>query len=121
MSGLRFVGYTSGLLILGLSALMLAPALVDALSGYQDWRAFIAAAIVTALVGGALTLACHQDQASAPSLRESFLIVVVSWVMLPFFGALPFIFGGGAMSFLNALFESVSGMTTTGATIQVGI
>ncbi len=50
-------------------------------------------------------------------IREGNCIVVVAWILACLFGMLPFLFYGGEFSFLNALFESVSGFTTTGASI----
>lgn len=49
--------------------------------------------------------------------REGFLIVSLSWILLSFFGALPFVISGATPSFVDALFETVSGFTTTGASI----
>ena len=49
--------------------------------------------------------------------REGFVIVSVSWILLSFFGALPFVFSGEIPSLIDAMFEVVSGFTTTGATI----
>lgn len=118
MNEFRLVSYTTGLLCFSLSMLMLAPAAVDAYAGNPDWRAFIASAVFTGLVGGALALGGTREGAPSEqmSTQQAFLIVVVSWVLLPFFGALPFAFGSDQIRFLDALFESVSGMTTTGAT-----
>ena len=53
--------------------------------------------------------------------REGFAIVSLSWILLSFFGALPFVFSGQIPSIVDAMFEVVSGFTTTGATILVDI
>lgn len=49
--------------------------------------------------------------------REGLVIVALSWILLSFLGALPFVFSGAATNFMDAWFETVSGFTTTGATI----
>lgn len=49
--------------------------------------------------------------------REGFVIVAFGWMVLSFFGALPFVFSGAIPSLIDALFETVSGFTTTGASI----
>lgn len=49
--------------------------------------------------------------------REGFLVVSLSWILLSLFGALPFVFSGAIPSFIDAFFETVSGFTTTGATV----
>lgn len=51
------------------------------------------------------------------SLREGYLNVAVSWLLLAFFGTLPYLFSGTVPGFINALFETMSGFTTTGATV----
>ncbi len=53
--------------------------------------------------------------------REGFVIVSLSWILLSFFGALPFVFSGEIPSLVDAFFETVSGFTTTGATILTDI
>ncbi len=53
--------------------------------------------------------------------REGFVIVSLSWILLSFFGALPFVFSGEIPSLIDAFFETVSGFTTTGATILTNI
>lgn len=121
MTDFRVVGYTVGVMTLGLAALMLAPAVVDMVEGSEDWRAFIAAAILTGLVGGALTLGSHGAQFDKFTIQDAFLLVVASWVMLPLFGALPFMFGAYQATVIDSIFESVSGMTTTGSTVLIGI
>lgn len=53
--------------------------------------------------------------------RDGFAIVALGWVMISFFGALPFVFSGAIPSFIDAIFESISGFSTTGATILTNI
>ena len=51
------------------------------------------------------------------SLQDGFMIIVLSWILSFLFGMLPYVMWGGEFSLVNALFESVSGYTTTGSTI----
>ena len=53
--------------------------------------------------------------------REGFVIVSLSWILLSFFGSLPFVFSREISSLIDAFFETVSGFTTTGATILTNI
>ena len=53
--------------------------------------------------------------------REGFVIVSLSWILLSFFGSLPFVFSQEISSLIDAFFETVSGFTTTGATILTNI
>lgn len=121
MIDLRPVGYVIGLMVLGLGAAMIAPALFDLFSNNADWRAFLISAVLTVLVGGALTLGSASRRDSRIAAEHAFLIVVFAWVLLPVFGALPFIFGAPQATPIDALFESVSGLTTTGSTIFANI
>lgn len=72
-------------------------------------------AFVTCTVGVfPLIFVPHSNQIS---IDEGFLVVILSWLTTCLFGALPYVMWGGEFSFVNAVFESVSGFTTTGATI----
>ena len=115
------VGYVVGLFIFFIGLAMLAPALLDYLSNSIDWRAFLVSSVLTCLTGGALALGCDSGKAAKLSIPQTFLLIVLTWVLLPFFGALPFVFGEIAARPIDALFESVSGLTTTGATVLKGL
>ncbi len=121
MFSLRPVGYVIGLMVLALGVFMIPPALVDAFDGRPDWRGFVVSAVFTLLFGGALTLGCQRGGRDGLSLPQAFLLVVATWVALPVFGALPFLLGEVQTSVIDALFEAVSGVTTTGSTIYVGL
>ncbi|MFT7057618.1 MAG: trk system potassium uptake protein TrkH [Pseudorhodobacter sp.] len=123
MIDLRPVGYVIGLLLVTLGAMMLFPMALDYASGDENWQAFLEAAIVTALFGAMMSLACANAAGSGRgiTLRESFLLTTGTWVALPLFGALPFMFGAPDATLTNAVFEAVSGMTTTGTTVFVGL
>lgn len=121
MIDFRPVGYVIGLMTLALAATMLAPALLDWIAGDRDWRAFAISAFLTGLFGGALTLACDRGRSSQLSLQQTFLLTVLAWSVLPFFGALPFAIGAPEARAVDALFESVSGITATGSTVFTGL
>lgn len=115
---LRPVGYVIGLFILAMGAVMLPPALLDGVSGDDGWKAFIVSFVVTTLVGGALTLGCLSGRSERLFIDQALLLVVVSWVLIPVFGALPFLFGDDGVRPIDAMFEAVSGLTTTGSTVM---
>ncbi|MFN6976977.1 MAG: TrkH family potassium uptake protein, partial [Gemmobacter sp.] len=118
---LRPVGYVLGLLIVALGAAMLLPLALDLAAGNGHWPAFMESAIITLLAGGVLALACASDTGRGLTLQQSFLLTTGAWVTLPAFGALPFMIGAPGASFTHAVFESMSGMTTTGSTVFVGL
>ncbi|THD82265.1 TrkH family potassium uptake protein [Aliigemmobacter aestuarii] len=121
MIDLRPVGYIIGLLLVALGALMLFPMALDQFSGDPNWRAMLEAAIITATSGGVLALACANATVRGLTLQQSFILTTGVWVALPAFGALPLILGAPGLDPVDALFESVSGMTTTGTTVIAGL
>ena len=88
---------------------------------YADgqWQVFVLSLLVCAAFGVLLWLP-NRNQHSALSVREGFLIVVLFWALLGVVGAIPFLLGL-QLSFTDAVFESISGFTTTGATVIVGL
>ncbi len=99
---------------------MFVPMVVDLSFEGLSWRAFAISGILTTIIGTGLALATY---APNPDLRarEAFLLTVFSWLALSLFSALPFVLNPMNMTWTNALFESVSGITTTGATVLTGL
>ncbi len=106
-------------LLLVTAACLLLPALVSALYGDPDWPYFLAAAGLGGLVGGLVLLTVRY----APELRvrEGFAVVSFGWLVVGLLGAMPYWLSGQIPSLIDAVFESISGFTTTGATILVDI
>ncbi len=121
MVDLRTVSYLLGLLLALFGATMLAPAAVDALDGSGNWPAFLISAGVTSFVGVGMALACGDREGRRVGVREAFFITTVIWVVSPMFGALPFVLGAPGARFVDAYFEAMSGLTTTGATVFAGL
>ena len=121
MFDLRPVGYVIGMLVAALGLTMLAPMLVDLIEGRGHWPAFAESAVITILVGGLVSISCQNGVKDRLSIQQTFLLTTGVWVALPVFGALPFIIGGPELSFINAMFEAMSGLTTTGATVMTGL
>ena len=107
---LRIVG-----LILCIEALCMLPSLLlAAASGGEDLQAFFVSAVLCGGIGGLLALIKPDD--SRLQTRDGFVCVALCWIVLGLFGALPYFFSG-CCDFMDAFFETVSGLTTTGATI----
>lgn len=121
MLDLRPVGYVIGLLSAVFGATMAVPLAVDFLAGSDHWRAFLQSAVVTTVLGGLLALACANGVGERLSLQQTFVMTTAVWVALPVFGALPFMFGATGARAVDAVFESMSGLTTTGATVFTGL
>jgi trk system potassium uptake protein TrkH len=121
MLDFRPVGYVIGLLLLALGASMGFPALADWLAASGNWRAFVASGAITVFVGVSLALACRAERQAGLSVRQTFLLTVLAWVVSPVFCAVPLVLGEPGLSSADAFFESMSGLTTTGATVIVGL
>jgi len=111
----RQVLFYVGLLLTGMAVAMTVPALVDAAAGDRDWFAFVSAAGVALFIGGGLMLATRREGRRL-SLRDAFLLTGASWLAAAAVGALPFWFSQLELSYGDAFFESMSGLTSTGAT-----
>ena len=116
----RPVIHVIGLLLATLGIAMLVPAIVDAAFGNPDWQVFAAASITTFFVGLGLFLSTR-GAPQALNLRQAFLLTAMAWLVIALFGALPFLYAELELSFTDAVFESVSGITTTGSTILTGL
>ena len=121
MMDLRPVGYVVGLLVGVLGLAMIVPLLVDLAEGRGHVIVFVEAGLITTAAGGMMALACANGVRQGLTIQQTFLLTTGVWVMLPIFGALPFMLGETQSSFTNAVFEAMSGLTTTGATVLTGL
>ena len=109
--------YLIGMLLCILSLFMMIPAFVDWLYGNNDWPAFVGASLLTLFVGAILYLSNRGSTTEHLELRQAFLLTNSAWISIALFGSLPFLLSEIDMSFTDAIFESTSGITTTGATV----
>ncbi len=123
---LRAVLWLLGCVLLLLAGFILVPAMVSAWFGEdRSFEGCLWASFVTALLGGMLTITCRGSTITSEGRtdyfrREGLAAVGLSWLVAGAGGALPFIFSGTIPAPADAFFESVSGFTTTGATILSG-
>jgi trk system potassium uptake protein TrkH len=115
MPDLRNVGFMVGVLLLFIAAMMLLPLFVSLYYSDGDTTAIIQSIAITAVIGGLLMLL--KPRKKDLGLREGFMVVAVSWAAMAIVGALPFYISGAIPSFIDSFFESMSGFTTTGASI----
>ncbi|MBF0247949.1 MAG: TrkH family potassium uptake protein [Alphaproteobacteria bacterium] len=120
MMDLRPVMFILGILMSMLALGMCLPALVDLVQGNPDWQVFAVSAGLTVFVGVSLVLTNSTERITL-NVRQAFVMTTLSWLVLTLFAALPFTFSELDLSFTDAFFESMSGITTTGSTVITGL
>lgn len=103
--------------LLFIEAALMSVCLIMAMAyGEDDMYAFLYAVAITAACGTVLRY-MGRNSGNMLSRRDAYLVVSLAWVLFSLFGTLPFVTGGYIKSFTDAYFETMSGFTTTGATI----
>ena len=111
----RMVLRTIGKILLFEAAMLMLPLITSLIYKENTWTYFLATISVILIVGGFMASTPTKDKRIYA--KEGFYIVSIAWILVSFFGALPFWFSGEIPSLIDAFFETVSGFTTTGATI----
>ncbi len=111
----KTVFFLIGILLLVLGASMLAPYTVQVISNEGN-HSFISASFITCFIGVLFILA-NLEKEFKLNLRQTFLFSSLAWITVASFGSLPFLLSTEEFTFSEAFFESMSGITTTGATI----
>ena len=109
---LRYAGFS----LMGVSLLMFLSAFISYMTGMDDSFNPLVFSAMASLLSGFFAIISTKPQENM-STEEGYCIVTGCWVTACSFGALPFLVYGGEFTFINAFFESVSGFTTTGASI----
>ena len=115
---LRPVIYALGIMTLLVTAAMIPCALIDIADGNGMEHVFLVSGAITAMIGSLFWILARGDELNIGQ-REAFLLTVSIWIVINAVGALPFLVTGYSVT--DSVFESVSGMTTTGATVLVGL
>ncbi len=111
----KMIRYTLGWLLIFEAGFFLLPILTGLIYLEKATFAFLWALLAAGGIGSLLMLKKPENRKLYS--RDGFVIVALSWIALSLFGSLPFMFSGVTRSFADALFETVSGFTTTGASI----
>ncbi len=97
------------------AGLLLPSVLVGAIYREKEGLTYLIMAAIVFLIGTLLTL--RKPKSTVFYLKEGCVITALSWILMSLFGCLPFVMTGEIPSFVDAFFETVSGLTTTGASI----
>lgn len=115
------IGRILGVLLMLFSATHLPPLLVDLHYVENAWQPFALSLLVTLLTGFAIWWPCRKQKKEL-HIRDGYLVTALFWIVLGSFGALPFALSGAPhMGVVDSLFESFSGLSTTGATVLTGL
>ena len=118
---LKVVFYSVGKLTKFLGALMGIPCVLSLIYREPDFLPLAISVAVTLLGGYLIERFCSRAKDEEIRHREAFAIVSLGWVIVAFFGTIPFLLAGTFSSFIDAYFESMSGFTATGATVLTNI
>lgn len=115
----RMVSYIIGQIVRVEGILMIPPLVVSVIYGENAFAAFLIPIVLSVAAGTLLTI----KKPSNPNIfaKEGFVTVGLAWIIMSVIGALPFVIDGCIPSFVDAFFETVSGFTTTGASILTAV
>lgn len=120
MTHFRPAFFVTGLFLIGLALIMWVPLVYIWVLGEEGWREFLYSSAITLVSGVALALLFRQRQGFALVPRQVFVLTTLTWLSVSVFAALPMLLIHH-INFTDAFFETMSGLTTTGSTVLVGL
>lgn len=120
MIGVFPVLHVLGMMLMFFSVTYILPIAASLLAGDHTWIDFLDAMLVSFGSGAALAFATYRHKADLKP-RDGFLLVTLAWVLMAAIATVPLLLVLGDLSFTDAFFETMSGLTTTGATVLTGI
>lgn len=121
MFNYKVIGNILGILLLINGGFMLLCLPVSLYFWETDWTSIALSSAITISAGLILRLITRKNRSKDLRKKDGYLIVTSGWIVMSFFGALPYLISGAIPSLTNAFFETVSGYTTTGASILIDI
>jgi len=120
MFSLRPIALVGGTVVCSVGFLLFIPLIVEIFYNTDTWQSYAVPILIYLIVGGSLVIT-NQNIDFKISTKEAFIITVLSWLLLSILCSVPFIYTSIKLSVIDALFESMSGITTTGSTILTEI
>ncbi len=115
------VVFVNGMMLLALTVFMLPPAFTDLVAHNPNAMVFAISAFITGFLGLMMVIATRGSWSDEIYLKEGFVLTVSSWLVLSSFASIPFLLYGNGMTLVDSWFETVSGLTTTGATVMTSL
>ena len=115
MFNLKPIALVSGTVICSVGFFLFVPLITEIIYKTESWQSYAVPILLYLIVGGSLVIT-NKNVELKISLKEAFVITVLSWLLMTFLCAMPFLYTEVNLSVVDALFESMSGVTTTGAT-----
>ena len=116
MRDFRSVIHIIGLLLCIEAIAMIIPLLTDLLYENPDWKEFFLSGLITFFIGLVLFYSFKKEKIII-KVRQAFVLTILSWIIIAVFASLPFVFTSASLSYTDSFFETISGITTTGATV----
>ena len=120
MFNLKPIALVGGSVVCAVGFLLFVPLLTEVIYKTESWQSYAVPILLYLIVGGALVIT-NRNVEFKISIKEAFIITVLSWLLLCILCSIPFIYSQTNLSVIDALFESMSGITTTGSTILINL
>ena len=116
MFNFKPIALVGGTVVCAVGFLLFIPLITELIYKTESWQSYAVPILIYLIVGGSLVI-INKNVELKISNKEAFIITVLSWILLSILCAVPFIYTQTNLDVIDALFESMSGITTTGATI----
>src|SRR5210317_794736 len=116
MLNLKPIALVGGTVVCAVGFLLFIPLITEIFYQSESWQSYAVPILIYLIVGGSLVITNRNVELKI-SIKEAFIITVLSWILLAFLSAVPFIYTKVNLSIVDAIFESMSGITTTGSTV----
>src|SRR6056300_89065 len=116
MFNIKPIALVGGTVVCAVGFLLFIPLITELIYQTESWQSYAVPILLYLIVGGSLVITNRNVELKI-SIKEAFIITVLSWILLAFLSAVPFIYSKINLSVVDALFESMSGITTTGSTV----
>ncbi len=116
MLNLKPIALVGGTVVCSVGFLLFIPLLTEIIYQTESWQSYAVPILIYLIVGGSLVITNRNIELKI-SIKEAFIITVLSWLLLALLSAVPFVYTKINLSVIDAFFESMSGITTTGSTV----